>query len=45
MRRAEAQAQAITILGFPMLNPVRPIPILQPPLMASDDCGDQLTVF
>jgi len=32
MRRAEAQAQAFTILGFPMLNPLRPVPILQSPL-------------
>ena len=32
MRRAEAQAQAFTILGFPMLNPARPVPILWPPL-------------
>jgi hypothetical protein len=32
MRRAEAQTPAFTILGFPMLNPVRPDPILWPPL-------------
>jgi hypothetical protein len=28
----EAQAQAFTILGFPMMNPGRPVPILWPPL-------------
>jgi hypothetical protein len=32
MRRAEAQAQAFTILGFPTLSPLHPIFILQPPL-------------
>jgi hypothetical protein len=37
MRRAEAQAQAFTILGFPTLNPVRPVPILWPPLKKMDN--------
>jgi len=32
MRRAEAQSQAFTILGFPTLNPARPVPILWPSL-------------
>jgi hypothetical protein len=36
-RRAEAQAQAFTILGFPTLNPVRPVPILWPPLKKMDN--------
>jgi hypothetical protein len=37
MRRAEAQAEAFTILGFPMMNPARRVPILWPPLKKMDN--------
>ena len=43
--RSAARSPPVKIIGYPTLRPLRPIPILQPPLMASDDCGDQLTVL
>src|SRR5512132_2031107 len=43
--RSAARSAPVKIIGYPTLRPLRPIPILQPPLMASDDCGDQLTVL
>jgi hypothetical protein len=43
--RSAAPSAPVKIIGYPTLRPLRPIPILQPPLMASDDCGHQLTVL
>jgi hypothetical protein len=33
----EAQAEVFTILGFPMMNLARPVPILWPPLKKMDN--------
>jgi uncharacterized membrane protein len=34
--RSAARSAPVKIIGYPTLRPFRPIPILQPPLMASD---------